>query len=86
MRHLACSLALALACGPLMAQEASYGPRLEGFDYPYPVKTYAFTSQQQALEMAYLDVAPTGKANGAPPCCCTARTSAPPPGSKPSPH
>ncbi|WP_426787371.1 alpha/beta fold hydrolase [Xanthomonas campestris] len=64
MRHLACSLALALACGPLMAQEASYGPRLEGFDYPYPVKTYAFTSQQQALEMAYLDVAPTGKANG----------------------
>jgi pimeloyl-ACP methyl ester carboxylesterase len=64
MRHLACALALTLACGPLMAQQASYGPRLEGFDYPYPVKTYAFTSQQQPLEMAYLDVAPTGKPNG----------------------
>lgn len=35
-----------------------YGPRLEGFEYPRPVQTFAFTSQSQPLEMAYLDVAP----------------------------
>ncbi|MFA4110637.1 alpha/beta hydrolase [Xanthomonas perforans] len=64
MRKRVCTLMLALASSPLLAQEASYGPRLEGFDYPHPVKTYAFTSQQQPLEMAYLDVAPTGTPNG----------------------
>ncbi|KAB7772300.1 alpha/beta hydrolase [Xanthomonas maliensis] len=64
MRHLACTLALALASGPLLAQQASYGPRLEGFDYPYPVKLQRFVSQQQALEMAYLDLAPSGRPNG----------------------
>lgn len=42
----------------------TYGPRLEGFDYPYPLHTYAFRSQGQALEMAYLDVAPTAAPNG----------------------
>lgn len=36
----------------------TYGARLEGFDYPHPVRTYAFTSQAQPLEMAYLDIAP----------------------------
>ncbi|WP_232310296.1 alpha/beta fold hydrolase [Pseudoxanthomonas mexicana] len=40
-----------------------YGARLEGFDYPRPVQTFAFTSQAQPLEMAYLDVAPA-KPNG----------------------
>jgi len=35
-----------------------YGARLEGFEYPYPVKTFAFASQAQPLEMAYLDIAP----------------------------
>ncbi len=64
MRKHACTLVLSMACSPLMAQERSDGPRLEGFDYPYPVKTYTFTSQQQPLEMAYLDVAPSGKLNG----------------------
>jgi pimeloyl-ACP methyl ester carboxylesterase len=42
----------------------TYGPRLEGYDYPFPVRTFAFTSQQQALEMAYMDVAPTAAPNG----------------------
>lgn len=41
-----------------------YGERLQGFDYPYPVKTFAFKSQHQDLEMAYMDVAPDGDANG----------------------
>lgn len=41
-----------------------YGAQLEGFDYPYPLARYEFVSQRQSLQMAYLDVAPTGTANG----------------------
>lgn len=44
--------------------DTAYGPRLEGFDYPHPIRSHAFESQRQQLEMAYLDVPPTGKANG----------------------
>lgn len=52
---------------PLTASSAdvSYGPRLEGFDYPYPVQYFGLRSQQQSLEMAYLDVpAQESTANG----------------------
>ncbi|MEL1263606.1 alpha/beta hydrolase [Pseudoxanthomonas putridarboris] len=51
---------LAFACAPLSlaAQDAHYGARLEGFDYPHPVQHFGFASQEQVLEMAYLDVAP----------------------------
>ncbi|MBV9654904.1 MAG: alpha/beta hydrolase [Acetobacteraceae bacterium] len=42
----------------------AYGPELQGFDYPYPVSRFAFVSQHAALEMAYMDVAPTSAANG----------------------
>ncbi|KQQ85675.1 alpha/beta hydrolase [Aureimonas sp. Leaf324] len=41
-----------------------YGPRLEGFEYPHPVAMRMVRSQGQALEMAYMDVAATGEANG----------------------
>jgi pimeloyl-ACP methyl ester carboxylesterase len=41
----------------------AYGPELEGFDYPYPVGQYRFTSQGEALHMAYMDVSPD-KPNG----------------------
>ena len=67
---LSASLAALLAvAAPASAQESrpdrpTYGPRLEGYDYPFPVQTYAFTSQRQPLEMTYMDVAPTGPANG----------------------
>ncbi len=62
MRLLAAAL---LACLPMSALAApSYGPRLEGFDYGYPVKTFALESQQQPLEMAYLDVLPKRRAIG----------------------
>lgn len=37
---------------------------LSEFAYPHPVKEHAFTSQGQALVMAYMDVAPTAAANG----------------------
>ncbi|UUP19118.1 alpha/beta fold hydrolase [Nitratireductor thuwali] len=46
------------------AQEGVYGPRLEGFDYPYAIQTYSFTSQGAEHEMAYMDVAPKGTGNG----------------------
>lgn len=42
----------------------TYGPELEGFEYPFPVHKFDFQSQQQKLHMAFLDVAPTGSANG----------------------
>lgn len=46
------------------AKEPAYGPELEGFDYPAPVKQFNFTSQGVKLHMAYMDIAPQGKANG----------------------
>ena len=54
------ALAILLASSAIARAEPlpTYGARLEGFDYPYPVKTFAFDSQAQPLEMAYLDVAP----------------------------
>ncbi|MDR6677437.1 alpha/beta fold hydrolase [Pseudomonas oryzihabitans] len=54
----------ALLASPLLVAATAYGERLEGFDYDFPVRQFAFESQQQPLEMAYLDVAPTGRANG----------------------
>lgn len=42
-----------------------YGAELQGFEYPYPVKTFTFESQRQTLTMAYMDVPPVAsKANG----------------------
>ncbi|TYT27497.1 alpha/beta hydrolase [Luteimonas viscosa] len=58
------ALAALLLPVQLLASDARYGARLEGFDYPHPVRIHAFESQRQALEMAYLDVAPTAPANG----------------------
>jgi pimeloyl-ACP methyl ester carboxylesterase len=48
----------------------AYGPELEGFDYPYPVRTFAFASQRQTMTMAYMDVRPqhpNWRASGVPP-------------------
>ncbi|NPT42774.1 alpha/beta fold hydrolase [Paraburkholderia sp. 1N] len=36
----------------------AYGPELQGFDYPYPVRSSSFTSQRQVMQMAYMDVQP----------------------------
>lgn len=52
------ALALVACCSTFAADPASYGPRLEGFDYPYPVQTHRFSSQRQQLEMVYMDVKP----------------------------
>lgn len=57
---------LLLATAPLHAAEptASYGPQLQGFDYPHPLQRFEFDSQGQTLSMGYMDVAPTAQANG----------------------
>lgn len=49
-------LVLALGCMVGRATAAE-NLRLEEFDYPFPVQTFHFSSQQQPLEMAYMDVA-----------------------------
>ncbi|MFG0244952.1 MAG: alpha/beta fold hydrolase [Phycisphaerales bacterium JB052] len=39
-------------------QPDRYDARLTGVTYPFPVKAYRFESQQQPLEMAYMDLRP----------------------------
>lgn len=63
-RRLALLAPLLVTTLPVLAASPTYGGRLEGFDYPHPVSTFAFDSQRQPLEMAFLDVAPTAAANG----------------------
>jgi pimeloyl-ACP methyl ester carboxylesterase len=59
MKKLFAFLLLLAAVAPALADEGpAYGPRLEGFNYPYPVTLYRFTSQGEAMEMAYMDVKP----------------------------
>lgn len=38
--------------------EPVYGAELEGYDYPYEVKRFSFTSQGTAMQMAYMDIRP----------------------------
>ncbi|MCJ2138288.1 alpha/beta hydrolase [Methylobacterium sp. J-026] len=52
---------LAGAAAPVAAP--AYGPELEGFDYPLPVRRFPFASQRQPLQMGYLDV-PAETPNG----------------------
>lgn len=57
-------LCLGLNIFPVIGHaQSSYGEHLEGFKYPYPLKFYTFSSQQQSLQMGYLDVQAT-KSNG----------------------
>ncbi|KPB34732.1 Hydrolase [Pseudomonas savastanoi pv. phaseolicola] len=50
--------------GAALAETPGYGQQLEGFTYPHALHKFSFQSQGQTLEMGYMDVAPTGKANG----------------------
>jgi pimeloyl-ACP methyl ester carboxylesterase len=53
------------APGIAVAEDAAaYGPELQGFEYPWPVSYFAFTSQGEAMRMAYMDVKPAAAANG----------------------
>jgi pimeloyl-ACP methyl ester carboxylesterase len=60
----AVALAILVPAIAIAGEHPGYGPQLEGFDYPHPVKRFEFESQRQKLSMAYLDVAPTGTPNG----------------------
>src|SRR3546814_7648299 len=63
--HVLLAFAIALAALPAFASDPPfYGPQLEGFAYPHPVKRFEFDSQQQKLSMAYMDVAATAEPNG----------------------
>jgi pimeloyl-ACP methyl ester carboxylesterase len=59
------ALALWFAGGPAFAEPPTFGPELQGFVYPWPVRDYAFASQGEAMTMRYMDVAPTMAPNGA---------------------
>ena len=58
---LTASAAPALAAAPLAT---TYGPELQGFQYPYPVEHFSFQSQGNTLQMGYMDVPAKGRANG----------------------
>ncbi|WP_232491878.1 alpha/beta fold hydrolase [Novosphingobium kaempferiae] len=55
---------IALAIASSFSVPASADPMLADFSYGRPVQRFGFTSQNETLEMAYLDVMPTAKANG----------------------
>ncbi|VVN92982.1 alpha/beta fold hydrolase [Pseudomonas fluorescens] len=57
-------LLLTTALPAFAAEGPAYGPELQGFDYPYPVQHFAFESQGKSLQMGYMDVPASGKANG----------------------
>jgi pimeloyl-ACP methyl ester carboxylesterase len=57
-------LTLATATLAIAGEAPAYGPELEGFDYPYPVKQFAFVSQGEKLHMAFMDVAPAAAPRG----------------------
>jgi len=55
---LALSIAIISSDGARADEGPAYGPELQGFDYPWPVQHFHFTSQGERLDMAYMDVMP----------------------------
>ena len=53
-----------LATSAASAFAATYGPELQGFQYPYPLKHFEFQSQGESLQMGYMDVPANGTPNG----------------------
>lgn len=53
-----CRLFLLLGFPVLASAATTYGPQLEGFEYPHPVQRFSLESQGQTLQMAYMDVQP----------------------------
>lgn len=60
---LACTLPLLAVAAP-SAPGPVYGEELQGFEYPYPLHWFEFNSQGQPVQMGYMDIAPSGQANG----------------------
>ena len=68
-RSILCVWLVVAAClfrlpGAASAEQRTYGPELQGFDYPWPVRDFAFSSQGEAMTMRYMDVSPTAAPNG----------------------
>lgn len=63
-RLLALVAVLSLTGSAQAQQHKTYGLELEGFDYPYEVHRFAFTSQGADLQMGYMDVKPHQSPNG----------------------
>jgi pimeloyl-ACP methyl ester carboxylesterase len=57
-------VSLALSGTASTARTVPLGADLQRFDYPAPVRWYETSSQGHAIRMAYLDWAPTVRANG----------------------
>ena len=56
---------LLIALGPgAHADPSSFGPELQGFDYPWPVHDFAFSSQGEPMVMRYMDIPAAGTPNG----------------------
>jgi pimeloyl-ACP methyl ester carboxylesterase len=55
---LALSVAITSSNGARADEGPAFGPELQGFDYPWPVQHFHFTSQGESLDMAYMDVKP----------------------------
>ena len=60
---LACTLPLLAVAAP-SAPGPVYGEELQGFEYPYPLHRFEFNSQGQPVQMGYMDIPPSGQANG----------------------
>jgi pimeloyl-ACP methyl ester carboxylesterase len=63
LRLWAAATLFALGAFASFAAEPSYGPELQGFDYPWAVRDFAFESQGEPVVMRYMDVKPE-KPNG----------------------
>jgi pimeloyl-ACP methyl ester carboxylesterase len=63
-RYLTGLLLAAALTGCASPKETTYGPELQGFQYPYPVKRFTFQSQGHSLQMGYMDVPAKGAPNG----------------------
>ena len=61
-----CSLAstISLGIGQAGVEKRSNSANGLDFVYPYPVKSYRFTSQQKQMTMSYMDVSPTETSKG----------------------
>jgi pimeloyl-ACP methyl ester carboxylesterase len=57
-------LLLVLPLQLLAQMPPSLNATLDGYEYPYPVKTLRLKLEGQAVRMAYMDVSPTARANG----------------------
>lgn len=59
-----CVLACAAAASAQESATEPLGATMEGFAYPFPVRYLPLTMEGRPVQMAYMDVAPAGAANG----------------------